>query len=124
MIHGERLPRKLRIRRSATIRQILTKGQKYTGNLLILYCLASDDPNVMPQVAFLTPRRMGNAAKRNRVRRWMREVFRKHRKQMGASQQIILMGRTSAAAHGTYVALHEDFLRLARKARLLIPRDS
>lgn len=123
MIHRERLPRELRIRRSTTIRQILFKGRKYTGNLLILYCLASEHPEILPQVAFLTPKRMGKATKRNRVRRWMREIFRKHRAEMDASQQIILMGRTSAALHGTYQSLHDDFLRLGQKARLLTPRD-
>lgn len=123
MIHSERLPRELRIRRATTIRRILFKGRKYTGNLLILYCLASENPEILPQVAFLTPKRMGKAAKRNRVRRWMREVFRKHRAELDASQQIILMGRTSAALNGTYQSLHDDFLRLSQKARLLTPRD-
>jgi len=118
----ERLPRSLRLHSSSVIRQIFAKGRKHVGNHLILFCLTSPDSNPRLQAAFLTPNRLGNAVKRNRVRRLMREALRKHRSELISPQQILLLGRTSAV-HATCQAVRDDFMRLCQKARLLIPRD-
>ena len=120
---SERLPRSLRLHSSSAIRQIFAKGRKHVGNHLILFCLASPAPKSSLQAAFLTPNRLGNAVKRNRVRRLMREALRKRHTELIPSQQILLLGRTSAV-HATGQAVHDDFMRLCQKARLLIPSDS
>lgn len=117
------LPRSLRIQRPSEIRHILTRGHKYTGDLLILYCLASSPSQWPTRAGFLSPKRLGKAVKRNRLRRWMREAFRRHRAEIEGSQQILMMGRTSAM-DANYQALHDDFLQICRKARLLSSRDS
>ncbi|MBI4027508.1 MAG: ribonuclease P protein component [Verrucomicrobia bacterium] len=116
------LPKRLRIRQSDEIRQILTAGRKYTGNHIILYRLPAATSQSPIRAGFLSPKRIGKAVKRNRVRRWMREAFRRHRAEMVGADQILLMGRTSAINAG-YQALHNDFLQLCRKARLLPLRD-
>ena len=118
----ERLPRSLRLHSSSAIRQIFAKGRKHVGHHLILFCLASTSQKSPLQAAFLTPNRLGNAVKRNRVRRLMREALRKRHTELIPSQQILLLGRTSAV-HATCQAVHDDFMRLCQKARLLIPSD-
>jgi ribonuclease P protein component len=115
---NQRLPKSLRIHQSSEIRKILTTGQKYIGNHIILYCSVSPTADPATRAGFLSPKRLGKAVKRNQFRRRMREVFRKHRMEIKGSHQILMMGRTSAI-HADYVALNEDFLRLCRKARLL-----
>jgi ribonuclease P protein component len=112
------LSKSLRIRRGKEIQEILIKGQKYIGNHLILYCASTLTPELPTRAGFLAPKRIGNAVKRNRARRWMREAFRKHRSELKGSSQLLMMGRTSAV-HAGYQAVHDDFLRLCRKARLL-----
>ena len=119
----QRLPRSLRIQEGRQIRQILTTGRKHIGNHLLLYCLASTDAQSLTRAGFLSPKRIGKAVKRNRVRRWMREAFRQHWSEFTGSYQILLMGRPSSI-NATAVALHDDFLRLCRKAGLLPQRDS
>jgi len=117
------LPKSSRVRRSAEIRQIMTLGRKYTGNHLILYCLASPTSESPIRAGFISPKRIGIAVNRNRLRRWMREAFRRHRAEMKGSHQILMMGRTSAITAG-YQALRNDFLLLCQKARLLPSRDT
>ena len=114
----QRLSRSLRIRHHAEIRHILATGRKYTGNFLILYCLTSPHSELLTRAGFLSPKRLGKAVKRNRLRRWMREIFRRHREKIEGSQQILMMGRTSAL-HADYQAVHDDFMQLCRKARIL-----
>ena len=120
---NQRLPKSLRIHRSAEIRQVLTMGRKYIGNHLILYCLDLPTSQSSTRAGFISPKRIGNAVKRNRLRRQMREVFRRYRAKMRGSQQLLMIGRTSAI-NATYEALYDDFLRLCQKARLLPSRDS
>lgn len=120
---NQRLPRSLRVHQSSEIRSILKAGRKYTGTHLILYFLPETNrPGAPARAGFLTPKRIGKAARRNRVRRWMREAFRRHRDEMSGSPQLLMMGRTSATQAG-YTAVLDDFLQLCRKARLLPPRD-
>ena len=119
---NQRLPRNLRIHEPALIRLILATGRKYTGNLLILFCLPAPDSRLLTRAGFLSPKRIGKAVKRNRVRRQLREIFRRHRTEIAGSQQLLLMGRTSAIG-ADYRTLTDDFLRLCRKARLLSLRD-
>ncbi len=115
---NQRLPKSLKIHRSAEIRQILTSGHKHIGNHIIFHVLASNVPEAPTRAGFLSPRRLGKAVKRNLVRRRMREIFRQYRVEMKSSQKILMMGRPSAI-HATYQMLHDDFLRLCRKACLL-----
>src|SRR3989338_7973347 len=105
------LPRSSRIQKPVEIRQILTNGQKYIGTHIILYCLNSTSAPFSIRAGFLSPKRLGKAVKRNRLRRRMREVFRKHRSEIVGSKKILMMGRTSGI-DANYKALCEDFLQL------------
>ena len=115
---NESLSKSLRIRRGKEIQEILIKGQKYIGNHIILYCAPTPSSEQTTRAGFLSPKRIGKAVRRNRVRRWMREAFRQHRSELSGSTQLLMMGRTSAVNAG-YWAVHDDFLKLCRKARLL-----
>ncbi len=119
---NQRLPKSLRICQQPEIQKILAAGHKYIGNHIILYCLVSTIPETPIRAGFLSPKRLGKAVQRNRLRRQMRELFRQYRAKMSGSQQILIMGRTSAI-DATYQTLHHDFLELCRKARLLPPCD-
>jgi ribonuclease P protein component len=112
------LPKELRIRESSEIRRILTQGRKYSGTHLILFCLTSSSLDARSRAGFLSPKKIGKAVDRNRVRRWMRETLRRHYEEIKGSHQILMMGRTSAIQAG-YQAIHDEFLELCRKARLL-----
>lgn len=112
------LPRTLRIRQGAEIRQILKNGRRLTGEHLTLICLTTPGATGAARAGFLSPRRLGEATARNRTRRRLRELFRTHRAAMRAPTQILFMGRPSTAT-ATAAELRADFLRLCRKARLL-----
>jgi ribonuclease P protein component len=120
---NQRLPKSSRIRQSTEIRQILTQGKKYIGNHLILYSLPSPNHEQRTRAGFLSPKKIGKAVMRNKVRRWMREIFRKEFQSLKSSQQLLMMGRTSATT-ASYQALYTDFCDLCRKARLIAERDS
>ena len=112
------LPRSLRIRQGAEIRQILKNGRRITGEYLTLICLTAPEAPGAARAGFLSPRRIGEATERNRARRRLRELYRTHRAAFRAPHQLLFRGRPSTAT-ASFEALRADFLRLCRKARLL-----
>lgn len=60
--------------------------------------------------------RIGNAVQRNRVKRWLREVFRRHRTALPEGVDVVLIARKGSPEAG-YHRLAEAFLRAARRLR-------
>ena len=119
---NQRLPKTLRVHHGNEIRKILQGGRRHTGTFFTLFCLSEPAAGAPIRAGFLTPKRLGGAVQRNRLRRQMRELFRVHRAELKEGHQILIMGRTSAT-QPDFSDLREDFLNLCRKARLLPPRD-
>jgi len=72
------------------------------------------DPSLQgPQVAFAIGRTAGTAVKRNRVRRQLREVLRKH--SPGLEPGLYLLGLTRPAANISYVDVSQSVVGLLGK---------
>jgi ribonuclease P protein component len=55
--------------------------------------------------------RVGNAVVRNRVKRLLREVFRQHRRELGAPTDILLIAKPGAETL-TYAQAATEFARI------------
>ncbi len=55
---------------------------------------------------------------RNRVRRRLREIVRKHQQDLRADLWIVIIARPKAA-RATYRELEDEWLRLAKRASIL-----
>lgn len=72
------------------------------------------DPSLQgPQVAFAIGRTAGTAVRRNRVRRQLREVLRKHSADLGPG--LYLLGLTRPAADISYVDVSQSVVGLLGK---------
>lgn len=60
-------------------------------------------------------RKVGKAVIRNRVRRRLREVYRRHQEKIRQGCDLILLARKKAT-EASYRELEEEFLNLAEKA--------
>ncbi|WP_142659594.1 ribonuclease P protein component [Methylacidimicrobium tartarophylax] len=69
------LPATKTIRKRRAIGLFFASGRRLNDAALLLLVLPRD-PGLSGEVFFATPRKIGNAVVRNRVRRRMREVFR------------------------------------------------
>lgn len=84
------------------IQDILRTGRRYRGKALTLYRAAgSMDQCDDYAVAYLIGRQAGNAVKRNRLKRWLREDVREFQKQMSIRGQFIIRfsGRADQISH-------------------------
>ncbi len=85
-----------RLRRSADLRRVREEGRSRRHPLVVLII----QPNhlVVSRFAFVASRRMGNAVQRNRARRLLREVIRRHLADIEPGWDCVLIARQ--AMHG------------------------
>ena len=118
-----RFPKAARLTRAREFQQVKEQGRSFPGRLLVLGWLVRTDAKVADldsRVGLVTSRRVGGAVVRNAVRRHLREAVRHTRPQLRAGCWIVLIARHHAArASGAELA--EEWLKLARRAGILLP---
>src|SRR5207249_10383023 len=101
-------------------KRVRTEGSSVRGETLTLGFLKNDGTNPAARAGFITSRRVGSAVVRNRVRRRLREIFRKHQHEISGGVWIVTIA-SARAARETFNALEDEWLRLARRASILAP---
>ena len=87
------------------------------GRLLVLSVLSVNEVAGF-RAGFVTSRALGSAVVRNRVRRRLREIVRKHQREIAPATWIVTIARVSAA-RASYEQLEAEWLRLAKRASIL-----
>lgn len=102
-------PKTLRLLRRAEFRRVYEEGQRRSASL----CTIFFKPNGLTEsrLGVTTPRQLGKAVVRNRVRRRLREVFRRHRPEIARGWDIVLNPRPPILK-ASFEALTREMLRL------------
>jgi ribonuclease P protein component len=95
---------------------VRNEGRKIRGSLISLGILHVD--LAQTRAGFVTSRKIGGAVARNRVRRRLREVVRKHQYQIVDGTWLVVIASPNAA-RATYQELEAEWLRLAQRASIL-----
>lgn len=100
-------PKHVRLRRKAEFRHVLSTGEVFPGR----EALVRRAPNQLghARLGLSTPRRYGNAIRRNTFRRIAREAFRAVRERLGAYDYVLSPRRHLDAP--TLAGLTRDLLR-------------
>ena len=110
-------PKSRRLTRSAEFALVKKSGRVERGRLLMLSFLSTNDGKPF-RAGFITSRAIGSAVQRNRVRRRLREIVRKHQHAVKDGIWIVTIARAKAAT-ATYPELEAEWLRLAKRASIL-----
>lgn len=105
--------------RTAEFARVKGEGKVQRGALLVLGVLELKTPEQC-RAGFVTSRRVGGSVVRNRVRRRLRDIVRRHQHELRAGIWIVLIARP-AAAGASYRALEDEWLRLTKRAFILAP---
>jgi len=73
-------------------------------------------PSGPPRLGLAVGRRMGNAPRRNRIKRRLREVFRLSLPDLPRGVDMVVTARDSTAATCRFALLQEDFLATLGRA--------
>lgn len=120
------LPPQSRLRRSEDIGRVRQSGQRWQHPLVVLFVYTQ--PQELPpstpdraasRFAFAVGRHIGKAARRNRVKRRLREIVRLRLDDVEPGHDCLFVARAGAATSG-YAQLEEAVLQLLRRSGVLI----
>jgi ribonuclease P protein component len=102
-------PKEFRLLRRGEFRRVYDEGQRRSTPL----CAIFFRPNGLPwtRLGITAPARLGSAVVRNRAKRRLREVFRRHRAAIPAGWDIVLNPR-EAVVNVRFPTLVREILRL------------
>ena len=111
---GKPFPRSSRILRSAEFRTVYDHGFRVSGPLFAAFCLARKGDEAGLRLGLTVPRVVGSAVVRNRIKRRLREVFRKQRQEGQGAWDIVLNPRR-AALDASFAELERAFVKVIEK---------
>lgn len=113
------LPRSQRIRRSSEFAPVREKGASWSSRYLILATLPlAGEPQ--SRFGFTVTRRVGNAVARNLLRRRLSAIIAAQAPAVTVPYLVVTIPRHGAAG-AEYSTLEREWIKLARRARLLPP---
>lgn len=116
------IARPLRLRRPFEFERVRKRGRSWTTPLLVLTVLPNDlDHN---RYGFAVGKRTGGAARRNLVKRWLRESVRTLHPRLLPGNDMVFIARGTTSGPGVdFQAVSDATNALVRKAGLLIESD-
>lgn len=111
-------PKQRRLTDASEYQHVKRDGLVRRGKLLMLSAAVVENSG-LSRVGFITSRRLGSAVARNRVRRRLREIVRRHQHDLRQDFWIVLVARGDAV-RASYRSLEDEWLRLARRASILL----
>ena len=116
-------PKRLGFSRAQRLRQgrdfARVRGE---GERAVLGCLIANwrrrPAGATTRLGVVTSRKVGSAVVRNRARRLMREVFRRHQRALAEPVDLVLVARPSIVGRGL-AEVESDFIAVMRRAGML-----
>jgi ribonuclease P protein component len=115
---GEGFPKALRLLRRFEFLQVQEGGQKFSSECLLALVKLNGRPYT--RLGLTVSSKVGNAVVRVRLRRLLRELFRKRRGQWPAGLDVVLVVRASAK-EVSFAEMSRAFDGVSRKLQRLPP---
>ncbi len=105
-----------RLRKRAEFTRVQQQGRRVAGRFVTLLILANDC--TAPRLGLIASRKLGPAVVRNRAKRRLRELFRRHREAIGVhtANDIVAIPRRELSA-APFPDVEADFLNALRRCR-------
>ena len=111
-------PKTRRLTRRPEYERVKRNGITQHGKLLVLNAMPVENSGPW-RAGFVTSGRLGGAVVRNRIRRRLREIVRRHQHELRQGFWFVIVARHEATT-ASYGALEDEWLRLARRASILL----
>ncbi len=110
----ETFPRTARLTSPRDFREVFDHGRRAVGQAFVCYVAEGQGRKMGMAVS----KKVGDAVTRNRVKRYIREIFRHERASLREGLRIVVVARTAAAGL-TYAESREALRRLFRQGGAL-----
>ena len=112
-------PKTKRLTLSSEFARVKGQGTTERGRYLVLGAANVKEEQSF-RAGFVTPKHIGTAVVRNRVRRRLRDIVRNQQGRLRPGIWIVVVARPYAA-NATHQQLKDEWLRLAERASILAP---
>jgi ribonuclease P protein component len=102
-----------RLRKRREFEACYASGVRLSGRLLQVFVRSSSDSS---RIGISVPRRAGGAAVRNRLRRRVREIFRRNRDLFGEMRADLVVHVRPPAAEASFEELLREYRETVRRA--------
>ncbi len=106
----ERFPPDHRLRKRHEFLAVQREGRRHAAPHFVVITRPAA---AVTRLGITTSRKVGNAPQRNRIRRLVREFFRRHRTQLDSPHDVLIIARPGAAAIG-YADVARELSRALR----------
>ena len=117
-VSSSSFPKTRRLTHRSEYERVKRNGITQRGKLLMLNAMPMENSGPW-RAGLVTSGRVGGAVVRNRVRRRLREIVRRHQHELRQGVWFVIIARHEAAT-ASYCALEDEWLRLARRASILL----
>ena len=111
------LGRRMRLAHGREFARIRREGRRSSCGYFIVNWRTLPEGSIL-RLGVITSKRVGNAVKRARARRLLREVFRRHQHDVSRPVEIVLVAQPAMVGKGM-AFIEEAYLGMLRKAGLL-----
>lgn len=108
------------LKQNHEFRRLYNKGRSAVSPYFAVYCRKTNRP--ISRLGITTGVKLGNAVKRNRARRRIRELYRTNEARLAPGYDIVVVARTRVI-YGRHRDLERSFLQLMRKLELVRPQE-
>lgn len=108
------------LKQNHEFRRLYHKGKSAVSPYFAVYCRKTGRP--CSRLGITTGVKLGNAVKRNFVRRRIRELYRTNEEKLLPGYDVVVVARTRAI-FGRYADLERSFLQLMKKLGMTAPRE-
>ena len=107
------------LKQNHEFRRLYSKGKSAVSPYFVIYCRRTNRP--VNRLGITTGLKLGNAVKRNRARRRIRELYRVREGRLLTGFDVVIVARTRVI-YGRYPELLRSFDQLTKKLGLTAPR--
>ena len=107
------------LKQNHEFRRLYGKGKSAVSPYFVIYCRKTRRP--VSRLGITTGVKLGNAVKRNRARRRIRELYRTHEGELLPGFDIVVVAR-SRVIYGRYSELERSFRQMTKKLGLTPPK--
>lgn len=106
------------LKQNHEFRRLYHKGKSAVSPYFAIYCRKNN--RKFSRLGITTGVKLGNAVKRNRVRRRIRALYRSNEQRILSGYDIVVVARTRGI-YGRYSDMESSFRQLLKKLELLCP---
>ena len=118
-----KLRRTERLQQPREFRDVFDRGSCVRGQGLRVHYLRRE--RELSRLGLVVSRRVGSALARSRVKRLLREVFRRHKSRLPYSMDVVLLPQGPPRTYPEYLSVYERFLdKLEARLTPCVPSSS